>query len=457
MIYALYLFAQPLAAGWAALEFVYPSEEKTGLAKLLLRGCAAWGLGCGIFALLCFCWLLSFPGWMRLYPVFEAAATAALCAAWLAFGRQTPAFERSEPSNNIIFRILSLALTVEILCALAIFAHAVIVSPHAGFDTWAFWNLRAKIIYAAPADWLRLFADINWLPNHNNPLFLPLLTARSWTVGGGFSPAAPCAAGLLFLAGSAAALYAALSRLKNTETGLIGVIILLGNTRFSWLAAGQLADIPLAFFMLVSSAFLAAGNEDSPRAALAAGIFAGLAAWTKTEGAVFLFCAGTALILAAAVFKGRGRLALFAAGAAPFLAAAAVCNICCRSGGALNYFQPLPASELVWRIRTMLGAALAYAASVNCAVISSALLLVLIPVLGFPAEKAARRSIFIAGCLLCLLLAAYGAACVVTPGDIRTIVIRDSLQRLFAQLWPLAVFAFLLTLPTDIFRQSNQA
>jgi hypothetical protein len=82
-------------------------------------------------------------------------------------------------------------------------------------------------------------------------------------------------------------------------------------------AAWQYADVPLALFVLLAAGLSALGlQRGQPRAFVAAGVAAGLAAWTKNEGLLHLLCIGAAV----ALFAGRRAVLLYAGGALPLLA-----------------------------------------------------------------------------------------------------------------------------------------
>ena len=93
-------------------------------------------------------------------------------------------------------------------------------------------------------------------------------------------------------------LAAGVCRLRSRSQGLLAGAVLLGTKAFVMLGAAQYADVPLAFFILASVLLLAlddAAEQSSPGLVLLAGLCAGLAAWTKNEGLLFLvvmlFCA----------------------------------------------------------------------------------------------------------------------------------------------------------------------
>ena len=86
-------------------------------------------------------------------------------------------------------------------------------------------------------------------------------------------------------------LAAGVCRLRSRNQGLLAGAVLLGTKAFVMLGAAQYADVPLAFFILATVLLLGlddAAEQSSPGLVLLAGFCAGLAAWTKNEGLLFL-------------------------------------------------------------------------------------------------------------------------------------------------------------------------
>jgi len=86
-------------------------------------------------------------------------------------------------------------------------------------------------------------------------------------------------------------IWAALSILRGRNQGYLGGLVLMGSPFFIVLGASQFADIPLAFFFLLTFVFIFFHNrfsEDERGLLILAGLTAGLSAWTKNEGLLFL-------------------------------------------------------------------------------------------------------------------------------------------------------------------------
>jgi 4-amino-4-deoxy-L-arabinose transferase-like glycosyltransferase len=101
----------------------------------------------------------------------------------------------------------------------------------------------------------------------------------------------------------------------------LGLTILWGIPVFVNEGARQMADVPMAFFILATGAlFYLFAMQEHPGLLVLAGITAGLAAWTKNEGSVLVVGAAAALLLAFGRRLGLRPLWAFVAGlAAPLV------------------------------------------------------------------------------------------------------------------------------------------
>ncbi|MFA5162288.1 MAG: hypothetical protein WC421_08580 [Elusimicrobiales bacterium] len=423
IIFALYILAvAPLAAGSRVLELVYPARGPEDAGAAFFRLCAAFAAGLGILSLFHFCWLLSAPGAAGFYPPAEIAL-AAFCL---------PPLLRVCKNIRIGFSASSSAVAAALAGALGAAVIICLINPHSGFDAWAFWNLRARIFYLEPQRWAELFSVIDWRPNHNNMPFLPLLTARGWALAGSCGPALPCAQSVIFAAGLCALLFAALR--KSGGMAAIAAIALLGGKDFAVFASSQKADMPFSLFAL--AAFVLAAEE---RGALAAGFFAGLAFWTKTEGV--LLAGALAAVMAADCLKAgkspRERLFRFAAGALPFACAASAFKWF-YSAQAVSYLTVYPPMEMLVRAGRLAKAL--FIAPDGMRWYELLTLLLLAALARARGVKTGFQAFALAA--VCALALCYCAAILCDAAAI-DVVINNGAYRALAQLRPLFIFACL--------------
>lgn len=192
--------------------------------------------------------------------------------------------------------------------------------PFGDADGVGIWGNRAIFLQRAFGDWNVIFSPE--IVHTDYPLLLPLLSMRTWRFTGDETLLAGVTLALAFTACTFAALGGSVARLRGAKLGGLAVLGLCATPFFAVQGAGQTGDVPLACFALLAAAWARLGGA---RAYVVCGAFAGLAAWTKNEGALvagaLLFWllasrARAAGLRAAAVGAGRAL-----AGAAAALAA----------------------------------------------------------------------------------------------------------------------------------------
>jgi hypothetical protein len=269
-----------------------------------------------------------------LVPAFAALLSGAATAAWLwhvppwladgtflLFGLALASLLRARrraPASDSLDPRLQAAFWAASAVALASAVMHLFRFPYGGNDAWIIWNLRARWLFrAGPGGVASAFSpDILFWSHTDYPLLLPQLIARGYRIAGHEWQAIPACLGLLFGAVCVAVVVATL-RQTDRSRGLLGGLALVSTPPFLMAAADQLADVPLAAFVTGSVALLVTRKRGDPVPLLAAGAFAGMAAWTKNEGALHL------ALIALAVLLDERRLRpvlFFVSGALPFLA-----------------------------------------------------------------------------------------------------------------------------------------
>jgi len=189
------------------------------------------------------------------------------------------------------------------------------IRPDGEWDAFAIWNLRARAIFRGAPDWAAVFSPaIDWSQPHY-PLLVPLSVARLWAYSGGESTLVPAALALLFFVSSVAVVVIGVGNLLSWPAGLLSGTALLMSRTYVFQGTCQCGDVPLGFYVLLASSFIALSRLEAEPGPLLliAGAAAGLAAWTKNEGILLL-----ALVVVAAGFRAPRlrRLAQVLAGAA---------------------------------------------------------------------------------------------------------------------------------------------
>lgn len=355
------------------------------------------------------------------------------------------------PACRVLHRAVVWSFASIVLVALAGLAGETLTAPDGGWDARAIWNLRARLLARSGDDWRQAFATT--FDHTDYPLLVPASLARWWTFLGN-DPAWPGACvGIAFTLATATVVMTSLGTRRGGNLGLLAGTVLLGTVRFLRCGAAQYADVPLAFCFVGAVALLIQCDEEPTRSAggksrgplLLAGLFAGLAAWTKNEGLLFL--AVTLCVRATIVWKDRGKwqaireCGCVLAGAAPLLLILLIfkfqvpaANDLIASQGLRQITQRLLDPVRHWTIGR--GAVAGFVQVTQAYVIVIPLSFLLLR-RSHPTMDNARHERF-AVPVIGLMLAGYYAAYLTTPYELNW-HLATSVDRLLVQLWPLTV------------------
>jgi hypothetical protein len=226
--------------------------------------------------------------------------------------------------------------------------------PHGDWDAWMLWNLKARFLFRSPEHGPELLSHPALL-HPDYPLLLPQTVARFWRWAGNDSVLSPAVLGIFWAAALPLLLLGSLVLLRGRRAGYLGGLALLATPWFVDYGHAQMADLPLAFFILAATILLILGARDPQRGGaylVLAGLAAGGAAWTKNEGVPFALG-----VLAAATgigwATGGWRMALrrlwwVAAGLAPALACLAMQRV--RFGVQNDVIRGMP----LWLVKARL-------------------------------------------------------------------------------------------------------
>ena len=434
----------------AAVLLLLEATRWDGSRAPALVAALAVGLGIGVGSVAFFFSLVACNGARAGVLVLDCALL--LSAAALRW-RAAPAARRRPHATSIPRpardRALAAAVAAAALAGAAAFGVSTLDSPHGEWDAWAIWNLRARWLFRAGPAWRRAFGAHS--VHGDYPLLLPGAVARLWVYSGSDSTGMPAALAAIYAVALVLLLYGALAAIRGRTHGLLGALCLLGTPLFLTNAAWQYADLPLAYYLLAALALLALRDHDPacrPTALAWAGVAAGLAAWTKNEGLLFVLCLAAVRTAPAVASRrwARAPAAWFIAGLLP-------------PAVAVLYFKLTlapPTYEFAGQhtgdILTRLGEAVRYTAVLRAA--SAELLHVGGPLwiglavyaalLGRTRDRPARRAGRTAALVLGLVALGYGGVYLITPADLAW-PLSHSLDRLILQLWPSALFAFFLS------------
>lgn len=449
----------PVIGGALFLYMVWP-QRRPPVSDLLLILALGAGLGLGVSAAAFFAWLVGF-GPSKAYFVLELLGLAVLVGFVLRRLRQgaagLPSTGRGEPARvAYVSWLLIPGFVLSLLIAILTFAFRSATSPHGGWDAAMIWNLRARFLFRGADHWRDAFSDLQGTWTHADyPLLVPGSVARAWSLIGSDTIVVPILVASLFVLATAVLLLAALSGLRSRGQGMLAGIMLLCSHPLVWQGANQYADVPLAFFILAGLVTLALADKVREGGAgfiALAGLSAGLAAWAKNEGLLFLVALFAAHL--AVVGRLRGwrvalrREAIMGLGLAPVLLVIVAFKWGIAPGNDL--LASLTLSDLLERLTDprrygyVLSAfgrlTLEFGGWIVGAlfVLASYLL-----ALGWKVEAEERPAIATAALTLILVLTGYFFVYVVTPHELAWHV-GTSMHRLALHGWPSLLFVYFL-------------
>ena len=468
-----------LASGYVIVALGWP-RSLSASSDLLLRLSLSVGFGLGTFSVIFF--LSRVLGVGHLIAI-DASILTLLVTTFFLRGGQDHARDTSTYSEEGVqlprwlHRVVTASFVIALCAALYSAVLRAIAHPHGeGWDAFAIWNLHARFLFRGGEHWRDGFSALIPWSHPDYPLLLPSAVAHFWSILRHEDTAVPAGIGLTFTLSTVALLFSSLDKLRGRISALLGSLALLSTPFFIEQGSSQYADVPLAFFFLASMALVHLYDRCSdmsarrPRGLLVlAGLAAGFAAWTKNEGMLFLFASLAAQVL---IFVGRWNprpapnkasvrtardnaedrpiLAGFLIAAAPFLLLIAWFKHSIAFSSELFSNQTMLRDKILDPARY--SAILKWFAKDflrfgDWWLIPGTLLL-----LAFYFAIARKRSprpkpaIHASVWTLALTLAGYFAIYVITPYDLYW-HLRFSLNRLFLQLWPCAIFLFFLALP----------
>lgn len=166
--------------------------------------------------------------------------------------------------------------------------------PHGLWDAFNLWNLKAKFINRAPSEWPNLFHKMISVELHlDYPLLQTGYIAHCWLLMKNESVWAPIIFSFIFTFCTIGLLASSVSFFTNKTKGFIAGLILLATPFYMTMGDSQYADNTVGFFFLATIILLTFARRTpsiKPSLLIAAGITAGLSAWSKNEGLLFIAC-----------------------------------------------------------------------------------------------------------------------------------------------------------------------
>lgn len=472
------------ATGYLLVGLALPRAAPHGL---LLRLSLAAGFGLGVFSASD---LVGLAVGIDTLWMIDVVAIILLLIAYvvLRIRKRAPVVLQTSDEDehkSPVYTILKFAFAIALCTAIYSAILRCFVHPNGdGWDAFSIWNLHARFLFRGGAGWRDGFNSLIPWSHPDYPLLLPSAIAHFWSYPGHESQIVPAAIGFAFTFSTVAALFSSLAILRGRTSALLGGLVLLATPFFIEQGTAQYADVPLSFFFLAAIALWCLGHRlSSENSNVRTGLFAlsglaaGLAAWTKNEGLLFVF----ALVISQLLMLPRARrrknrnhddpledsvdarrFVSFLIGLVPALVLIFWFKHSVAPRGdlfpdiALAFHKMLEPSRYWIVFRWYAKSLLRFG---NWWVVPGTLIFPVFYFLGIgPKEDPERVGRNICGITMGVMLAGYFLIYLITPYDIFW-HLRNSLNRLFLQLWPSAIFLFFLAAPRTMqqFAHSNDS
>ncbi|MBA3496248.1 MAG: hypothetical protein H0T86_04010 [Gemmatimonadales bacterium] len=322
------------------------------------------------------------------------------------------------------------------------------------------WNLRARLIFRSGPEWRDAFSALLPWSHPDYPLLVQTSVVRTWVYHGRETLAGPAILAFLFTFATAALATSAVAALRGRTQGMLAGLVLLATPFFIFHGASEYGDVPVGFFFLSTVVLLALHDRHREHTSVFAGfagLTAGLAAWTKNEGLLFLIalvCAWAATGLQAGARRELGREARSVAlGLLPLLLVIGLFKLhfappndlmaAAEAGKTLDWVSDPRRYALVAQAFTTQITSFGFNG-----LISAVWLLITYGIcVGVRPEQVRNRWLFTIVASVGLMLAGHVVVFVATAEDVARLL-NSSLERLLLQLWPTVVFAWFMVLAT---------
>jgi hypothetical protein len=454
---SVFALAISLAVGFALVKTLWPAEGFDA-STFFVQFSLAWGYGLGATSLLLFLVMsVRGSGGRAAELLADTGLLLALLIAWFPRQRKpmTRSAKRREPRSRL-FVFLAVGLAIAFASNFTSFVLLSRKAPYGSWDGWSIWNLHARFLFRGGHFWKDVFSPLLYYYKPDYPLLVPASIARLWLYANHEDLLAPAMVAAVFTFALALLTAASVARLRDGMQGMLAGLIVLGTPALVNQGSSQCADLPVAFFFLSTLALFSFSDflgHNNGYLTLA-GVSAGMAAWTKNEGLMLLLVVVVIrIVLWARTLGLRGlwrQNAAFVAGLTPVMLV-------------LLYFKQhlVPVNDMVAgqglhatvdRLVSLLRYRITLKAFLHQTLFVGEWFLPILLTLAFYALlvgfKHEKRKALIAP-LLSIMLAASGYffVYIVTPHDLAW-QIKWSLDRVFMQMWPAAVFSVFLLLRT---------
>lgn len=279
--------------GFLILSCILKNSAVPHRILLTLILAAPVGLGvCSLALFWAYCAAAAQAKWLSIIFVYLIGISALLYL--LSSGIKTAAKQKPRQTKFPITRLLLTAASFILFCFMAyrfirFFASISCWDTYGGWDARFIWNLKAKFFFRSPAEWAGMFRNELYFSHPDYPLLIPGAVAWGWNWVGKEILIWPMMVAFVFAASLVLFIFWHLLAYTNPWNALLACSYFLAMGAYLFWSYTQYADIPLCFYFTASVAvLLSAVRLCEISLFFLSGLLAGLAAWTKNEGLLFL-------------------------------------------------------------------------------------------------------------------------------------------------------------------------
>ena len=462
--------ALPLLTGFLIISCLCSDQGPFFSTLFSIKSSFAVGLGLGISSHLFFVCLLLFGSPNIFSVVTEMLVLTCLIAfsLYLIMNRNNKnrIFEQNHSAlSKKPYSFLLSGFWIAFILSASFFILISLNNYHGSWDAWAIWNMRARFIFRGGDKWVEAFSNIYGWSHPDYPLLIPLNIARIWNYMGSETPIVPVSIAFLFTFSTVALTASSISYIRSHSQGFLAGLVLLGITSFTCYGAQQCADVPFGFYVLATlvSFFL---HDKIPERSLQliflSGIMAGFSAWTKNEGFLLIISVIIAHFIIVVPLKGwktyAAEIVSFMAGLFPILIIIAYFKI--QLAPPNDLFSGQGVKFTIDRLADFSRYLIVGKSFITTFFEIIKGRIIIFPIcllfLGLSYPEQYKISIYISSIVLLLMLMGYFMVYIISPHDL-VWHLSSSLERLFLQLLPSAIFIFFVLLTTPEEMQMNKS
>jgi hypothetical protein len=455
MLYLLISLLVPILIGFAFVSILWPGTFRS---HTLIKSCLAVGAGFGIFSILFFLSLLLFgasSNGLLLAEILLLLSLVALLGHKIRRGK--PGEERLEGhtvESSTLGKVLSIVFLLAFLSSIIAFVFISLKKPHGDWDAWAVHNMRARFIFRAGEHWRDAYSDHLAWSSLDYPLLVTGSVAGCWKIIGNDTVLVPIILGGLFTFATVGLAALSLGVTRGRTQGSLAGLILLCTPLLITHGASQYLDIPLGFFFLATIVLLnlqSRFSDEETGLLPLAGFTAGLAAWTKNEGLLFILAVLAAQFVVTLPKRGLKiylkQTLRIGAGLLPALAVLIYFKMSFASSSAFFSTGEQSTLEKIVDMSRYIQVFKAFIIEAfdfgEWPVSIPALLILYILLANVSLEQKEKSNILSTALIIALMTAGYFFIFIITPRDINW-HLESTLHRLFIQLFPSFIFLFFM-------------